>query len=84
MQRDKDKETHSVDIQFDDRHSQTFRKLVDDVNSENLVYVTSTNKKLFNCFIANTLGKLLKALSDINGQCSARLTVTVEEPKVTS
>ena len=46
MQRDKDKETHSVDIQFHNRHSQTFSKFVDDVHSENLVHVSSTNKEL--------------------------------------
>ena len=46
MQRDKDKETHSVDIQFDNRHSQTFSTFFDDVHSENPVHVSSTNKEL--------------------------------------
>ena len=40
------KETHSVDIQIDYRHSQTFSKFVEDVHSENLVHVSSTNKEL--------------------------------------
>ena len=40
------KETHSVHILIDYRHSQTFSKFVDDVDSESLVHVSSTNKEL--------------------------------------
>ena len=36
----KTKETHSVESQFDYRHSQTSSKFVDDVHSENLVHVS--------------------------------------------
>ena len=74
------KEAHTGNIQINFRYSHAVSKfLMMFIPGTSFMLAVQTRKwtisysSMFNCFIVNTLGKLLKALSNINWQCFASL-----------